>query len=76
MPFVLATILFVARMAAKTWGLGGGWGGDDYSLIVAYICTLSCMCAITMVYTDCIGVVGWWFLGVFDEYALFSSFLR
>ena len=43
-PFVLATILFVVRMAAKSWGLGGGWGGDDYSLIGAYVCGLShCM---------------------------------
>lgn len=36
-PFILATILFAIRMTAKVLQLGGGWGPDDYTLIVAYV---------------------------------------
>ncbi|BCR90981.1 CFEM domain-containing protein [Aspergillus chevalieri] len=35
-PFILATILFVIRMTAKFLRLGGGWGPDDYTIIIAY----------------------------------------
>lgn len=36
-PLILATILFLIRMTAKTIGLGGGWGSDDYTIIVAEV---------------------------------------
>ncbi|PLB38578.1 CFEM domain-containing protein [Aspergillus candidus] len=36
-PLILAGILFVVRIAAKIMGLGGGWGPDDYTIIVAEI---------------------------------------
>lgn len=36
-PLILATILFLVRMTAKTIGLGGGWGSDDYTIIVAEV---------------------------------------
>ncbi|CBF78469.1 hypothetical protein AN7395.2 [Aspergillus nidulans FGSC A4] len=35
-PFAIATILFVIRMVTKAMHLGGGWGSDDYTLMVAY----------------------------------------
>ncbi|OJJ82200.1 uncharacterized protein ASPGLDRAFT_59727 [Aspergillus glaucus CBS 516.65] len=35
-PFILATILFAIRMTAKFLQLGGGWGPDDYTIIIAY----------------------------------------
>ncbi|KAJ5513444.1 hypothetical protein N7463_002996 [Penicillium fimorum] len=36
-PFILATVFFVARLIAKSSGLAGGWGWDDYTIIVSYI---------------------------------------
>lgn len=36
-PFILATILFAIRMTAKFLQLGGGWGPDDYTVIIAYV---------------------------------------
>lgn len=36
-PFILATVFFAARIFAKSSGLGGGWGLDDYTIIVAYV---------------------------------------
>lgn len=38
-PLILATILVVNRAAAKLMRLGGGWGWDDYTIIVAYVST-------------------------------------
>ncbi|KAJ5204011.1 uncharacterized protein N7498_004890 [Penicillium cinerascens] len=35
-PFIVASILFTIRMAAKSKHLGCGWGADDYTIIVAY----------------------------------------
>lgn len=40
-PLVLATFFFVARMIAKSGGLAGGWGWDDYTIIVAFV-RISC----------------------------------
>ncbi|OQD85181.1 hypothetical protein PENSOL_c105G01028 [Penicillium solitum] len=36
-PFILASFFFVMRMVAKSSGLAGGWGWDDYTIIVSYI---------------------------------------
>ncbi|KAJ5638958.1 uncharacterized protein N7484_006820 [Penicillium longicatenatum] len=36
-PFILATVFFAARIFAKSIGLGGGWGLDDHTIIVAYV---------------------------------------
>ncbi|KAJ5484342.1 hypothetical protein N7453_012296 [Penicillium expansum] len=36
-PFILASFFFVMRMFAKSSGLAGGWGWDDYTIIVSYI---------------------------------------
>lgn len=36
-PFIVASILFTIRMAAKSQRLGGGWGADDFTLIAAYV---------------------------------------
>jgi hypothetical protein len=36
-PLVLASIFFVARIFAKSSGLAGGWGWDDYTIIVSYV---------------------------------------
>ncbi|CAI7666395.1 uncharacterized protein N7487_008143 [Penicillium crustosum] len=36
-PFILASFFFVARMIAKSSGLAGGWGWDDYTIIVSYV---------------------------------------
>ena len=38
-PLILATILVMNRVAAKLMRLGGGWGWDDYTIIVAYVST-------------------------------------
>ncbi|RJE18617.1 integral membrane protein [Aspergillus sclerotialis] len=35
-PLVLGTVLFAIRIAAKFMGLGGGWGPDDYTIIVSW----------------------------------------
>ncbi|KAE8376655.1 hypothetical protein BDV26DRAFT_231244 [Aspergillus bertholletiae] len=35
-PLIISTLLFGNRIAAKFMGLGGGWGADDYTIIVAY----------------------------------------
>ncbi|KAJ5112368.1 hypothetical protein N7532_000413 [Penicillium argentinense] len=35
-PMILASIFFVARMVAKGSGLAGGWGWDDYTIIMSY----------------------------------------
>ncbi|KAI9930708.1 hypothetical protein MW887_011464 [Aspergillus wentii] len=40
-PFILASIFFVIRMLAKGYGLAGGWGWDDYTIIVSYIMGLA-----------------------------------
>ncbi|KAJ5127697.1 hypothetical protein N7448_008476 [Penicillium atrosanguineum] len=36
-PFILATVFFAARIFAKSSGLAGGWGLDDYTIIIAYV---------------------------------------
>ncbi|KAJ5787621.1 hypothetical protein N7457_002611 [Penicillium paradoxum] len=36
-PLILGTFFFLARMFAKSTGLAGGWGLDDYTIIVSYI---------------------------------------
>ncbi|KAJ5607763.1 hypothetical protein N7537_004382 [Penicillium hordei] len=36
-PFILASFFFVMRMIAKFGGLAGGWGWDDYTIIVSYV---------------------------------------
>ncbi|CAP99565.1 Pc22g22770 [Penicillium rubens Wisconsin 54-1255] len=36
-PFILASVFFIARMIAKSSGLAGGWGWDDYTIIVSYV---------------------------------------
>ncbi|KAJ5745122.1 hypothetical protein N7520_010304 [Penicillium odoratum] len=36
-PFILSTLFFIGRIFAKTNGLAGGWGLDDYSIIVAWV---------------------------------------
>lgn len=36
-PFILASFFFVMRMIAKSSGLAGGWGWDDYTIIVSYV---------------------------------------
>jgi hypothetical protein len=36
-PFVLATFFFITRIIAKSSGLAGGWGWDDYTIIVAFV---------------------------------------
>ncbi|KAE8347752.1 hypothetical protein BDV24DRAFT_146547 [Aspergillus arachidicola] len=36
LPLIFSTLLFANRIAAKSMGLGGGWGPDDYTIIVAY----------------------------------------
>ncbi|RHZ61812.1 uncharacterized protein CDV56_107452 [Aspergillus thermomutatus] len=36
-PLILASIFFFNRMAAKSMGLAGGWGADDYTIIAAYV---------------------------------------
>jgi hypothetical protein len=36
-PLILASIFFVARIFAKSCGLAGGWGWDDYTIIVSYV---------------------------------------
>ncbi|KAJ5912115.1 uncharacterized protein N7473_001418 [Penicillium subrubescens] len=36
-PFILGTFFFITRIIAKSSGLAGGWGWDDYTIIVAFI---------------------------------------
>ncbi|KAF3481394.1 uncharacterized protein GIQ15_04153 [Arthroderma uncinatum] len=36
-PFIAATFFFTIRISSKLMRLGGGWGADDYTIIVAYI---------------------------------------
>ncbi|KAL1867219.1 hypothetical protein Plec18167_008760 [Paecilomyces lecythidis] len=36
-PFILATILVIIRVAAKSMRLGGGWGPDDFTIVAAYV---------------------------------------
>ncbi|KAJ5484109.1 hypothetical protein N7539_005905 [Penicillium diatomitis] len=36
-PTILAIFFFFARIYAKAIGLGGGWGWDDYTIIVSFI---------------------------------------
>jgi hypothetical protein len=40
-PFILASFFFIARIVAKSSGLAGGWGWDDYAVIVSYVGSLS-----------------------------------
>ncbi|KAJ5372952.1 hypothetical protein N7517_004958 [Penicillium concentricum] len=35
-PLILASFFFLIRMIAKCSGLAGGWGLDDYTIIVSY----------------------------------------
>jgi hypothetical protein len=37
-PLILASFFFVARIISKSIGLAGGWGWDDYTIIVSYVC--------------------------------------
>lgn len=36
-PMILSTFFFFARIIAKSSGLAGGWGWDDYTIIVSYV---------------------------------------
>ncbi|KAJ5474301.1 hypothetical protein N7475_003867 [Penicillium sp. IBT 31633x] len=36
-PFILATFFFLARLVAKSSGLAGGWGWDDYTIILSFV---------------------------------------
>lgn len=36
-PLILASFFFVVRLIAKSSGLAGGWGLDDYTIIVSYV---------------------------------------
>ena len=36
-PLILATFFFVARIMAKSGGLAGGWGWDDYTIIISFV---------------------------------------
>ncbi|KAJ5758301.1 uncharacterized protein N7511_006995 [Penicillium nucicola] len=36
-PLILATFFFAARLVAKSSGLAGGWGWDDYTIIVSFV---------------------------------------
>ncbi|KAK2819980.1 hypothetical protein FQN49_007840, partial [Arthroderma sp. PD_2] len=36
-PFIAATLLFAIRITSKLMHLGGGWGPDDFTIIVAYM---------------------------------------
>lgn len=38
-PLILATFFFVARIMAKSGGLAGGWGWDDYTIIISFVRT-------------------------------------
>jgi hypothetical protein len=40
-PFILGTFFFIARIIAKSSGLAGGWGWDDYTIIGAFVSFLS-----------------------------------
>ncbi|KAJ5358164.1 hypothetical protein N7541_005322 [Penicillium brevicompactum] len=40
-PMILSTFFFFARIIAKSSGLAGGWGWDDYTIIVSYILGLA-----------------------------------
>ncbi|KAE8355451.1 hypothetical protein BDV28DRAFT_163073 [Aspergillus coremiiformis] len=35
-PFILGTFFFTVRMMIKGFNLGGGWGADDFTIIVAF----------------------------------------
>lgn len=41
-PFIIASLLFAARMAARCARLGGDWGADDYTIVVAYVSPVPC----------------------------------
>ena len=34
---ILASFFFIARIIAKSMGLAGGWGWDDYTIIASYV---------------------------------------
>ena len=36
-PLIFASFFFIARIIAKSSGLAGGWGWDDYTIIVSYV---------------------------------------
>ncbi|KAJ5952981.1 uncharacterized protein N7479_011394 [Penicillium vulpinum] len=36
-PLILASFFFIMRVVAKGSGLGGGWGLDDYTIVVSYV---------------------------------------
>ncbi|KAJ5502610.1 hypothetical protein N7463_005484 [Penicillium fimorum] len=36
-PLILASFFFVLRIIAKSSGLTGGWGLDDYTIIISYV---------------------------------------
>lgn len=37
-PLAISTILFFNRVLAKIMGLGGGWGADDVTIAIAWVC--------------------------------------
>lgn len=37
-PLIITSILFICRLVAKILHLGGGWGWDDTTITVAYVC--------------------------------------
>ncbi|KAA8643374.1 CFEM domain-containing protein [Aspergillus tanneri] len=36
-PLILSSLFFLVRIVAKSLGLAGGWGSDDYTIIGAYV---------------------------------------
>ncbi|KAI9037730.1 CFEM domain-containing protein [Aspergillus affinis] len=36
-PLILGAVFFIIRIAAKSFGLAGGWGWDDYTIIVSFV---------------------------------------
>jgi hypothetical protein len=56
-PFILASFFFVARVIAKSSGLAGGWGWDDYTIIVSYVSLLPIMPCALLTDLQILGVV-------------------
>ncbi|KAK1141823.1 hypothetical protein N8T08_008488 [Aspergillus melleus] len=40
-PFILGALFFIIRIGAKSLGLAGGWGWDDYTIIVSFMLGLA-----------------------------------
>ncbi|KAB8239076.1 hypothetical protein ETB97_002072 [Aspergillus alliaceus] len=36
-PLILGTFFFTVRIATKSFNLGGGWGADDVTIIIAFV---------------------------------------